>query len=300
MIRDDFAGPGGWSEGLRLLGLAEVGVEFDADAVATARAAGHLRWLADVTSDAVRSYAWGALSLYLASPPCQTFSIAGGGAGRRHMDALLRAMHLVVCGATPKEAIWVVHDEALDIDSILVLEPLLVIRDHRPEAVALEQVPQVLPIWEAYAEILRGWGYSVDTGYLRAEQYGVPQTRKRAVLVASQTRPAKLPPATHEHPVTIGQALGRSTGFIRSNYGSGGDPKKRGVRTINEPAATVTSKVGRNKWDTGEALTVREAGILQSFRADYPWQGGVTKQFEQVGNAIPPLLAAHIVYALTA
>jgi len=41
-ILDHFAGPGGWSEGLRLLGLAEdVGIEFEANAVATARAAGH-------------------------------------------------------------------------------------------------------------------------------------------------------------------------------------------------------------------------------------------------------------------
>lgn len=39
MIRDDFAGPGGWSQGLRLLNLSdeEVGVEFDKAAVDTAR-----------------------------------------------------------------------------------------------------------------------------------------------------------------------------------------------------------------------------------------------------------------------
>lgn len=42
-------------------------------------------------------------------------------------------------------------------------------------------------------------------------------------------------------------------------------------------------------------ITAEEAGILQSFPPAYPWQGNKGQRFSQIGNAVPPLFAAHLI-----
>src|SRR5690606_3567777 len=90
--------------------------------------------------------------------------------------------------------------------------------------------------------------------------------------------------------------------------------KAGGQWVLKRPATTVcaTDRIAppghRNRDAGGQSqfaspatvrITVAEAPILQSFRHDYPFQGTKTKAFEQVGNAVPPLLAAHVVSAAT-
>lgn len=366
---DLFAGPGGWDAAARALGLDGVGIELDPSACETRRAAG-LRTVQGSVLDH-RPRAFRARGL-IASPPCQTFSTAGSGVGRQALDSVLALADVVAQGVNPSELGW-----DGDPRTVLVLEPLWWAVQAMAEGfpfqwIALEQVPPVLPVWERFAVHLRAMGYAVAVGVLNAEAYGVPQTRRRAVLVARLGQPVALPTHTHSryYPrtpdkldpgvprwVSMAEALGfgmtarPSTTLVTgagvghtggadpldgSNYGTGGDPRNRGERDYDEPAATVTSKAGRNQWqamgdvrsshgavrpidtpapsltssmDNGNfrftdhspasrRVTVEEAATLQTFPDNYPWRGTKTKQFEQVGNAIPPQLAWHILGAV--
>jgi DNA (cytosine-5)-methyltransferase 1 len=79
-----FAGPGGWSEGLAVvLGVKvdAVGVDLSKDACNTARAAGHRRICADITTLDPEHYALRHTRGLIVSPPCPSFSPAGKHSG---------------------------------------------------------------------------------------------------------------------------------------------------------------------------------------------------------------------------
>jgi len=406
-IVETFAGPGGWDEGLAALGLSvDVGIEYDATACLTRRAAGHHALEADVATLNPADYL--DASGFIASPPCQGFSSAGKGAARDLIPELLASIHARrwTDRADPDPRVWLIVDLGRWLDQL------------SPEWFALEQVPAALPIWRAYADLLRDRGYSVWTGVLNAADYGVPQTRERAILMASRTQLVHPPAATHDRDpvpslfgtlerwVTMAEALPDMADRIAARWRIGfprlddrGDspdgyrerdwrdmdepsfaltekarswtvntgrawvkggsredaqtidasepaPTVTGqsgaqwqlranaqqnatVRTDDEPAPTLAIGHAANDWiftrpattvqgdprvgapghrdrEGGERqfapdairLSVADALVLQSFRPDYPVQGTKSKQFEQIGNAIPPRLAAAILEAL--
>lgn len=239
---DLFGGAEGWGLGARALGWDAESVEIWEPARRTAAAAGFRHVGRDVRQfHAPR----GRYDLVIGSPSCKKFSPAGDGAGRRSRDTIIRAVHQISAGFPAENVVG-----TIDPDAALTLEPLRIILECDPRAVALEQAQSVLPIWEAYADVLRARDYSVWTGVVDAADFGVPQNRKRAVLLARKDRAAiSAPEPTHEgRHVSMADALGWSPDdYVISNYGTGGDPKKRGIRYASGPSAAITSKADRNR-----------------------------------------------------
>jgi DNA (cytosine-5)-methyltransferase 1 len=79
-----------------------------------------------------------------------------------------------------------------------------------------------------------------------------------------------------------------------------GDPRisPPGYRGRPEDYAEDGSYQGERSMDKAVRVTLEEAAALQNFPPGYPFQGTKTKKFEQVGNAIPPLLAQAVLSQL--
>lgn len=89
------------------------------------------------------------------------------------------------------------------------------VREVLPDVITMENVTQILsfkekPVLQDFVDCLKECGYFVEINKVFCPQYGIPQNRKRLVLLASRLGPIKLIPPTHNKGsyVTVRDAIG--------------------------------------------------------------------------------------------
>lgn len=175
---DLFSGAGGLSLGVEQAGFKVVAaVELDPTAALT-YAKNHRRTvvfnqdICDVTGKSLLATTpGGKLDLLMGCAPCQGF-----------------------CQLT-------VNSSRQDPRNRLISQMSRLVRETMPRAVIMENVPGLLTrgrnLFADFVSTLRSAGYEVVWGNLQMADYGVPQMRRRLLLIASRDRKPTLPPPTH-------------------------------------------------------------------------------------------------------
>jgi DNA (cytosine-5)-methyltransferase 1 len=247
--------------------------------------------------------------VFVGGPPCQPFSIA---ANQRFSKE----------GANFKR-IGFGHER----NGNLLFNFVSLVQEFRPAVFMIENVPGLRDIdggaqLTAALGMLKAVGYRVEEPMtLNAADFGIPQNRYRLFVVGSRlSRSFRAPKMAREHigcgsvlPTTKFKALNHDTRehklesvlrYKRLYYG-----ERDQLGRVDRLDPTLPSKTviaggvnggGRSHLhpEIPRTLSVRECARLQTFPDDYAFIGPTARQFTQVGNAVPPLLAAQMGSAL--
>ncbi len=191
-VLDLFCGAGGLSLGFKLAGFQIVGgIDFQRDAIYTHEKnfknsisiCGDIK---EISDDKVKELYENKVDIIIGGPPCQGFS-----AGNRQQ---------------------IENDPR----NKLFFEFIRFVRILQPKAVVIENVRQILTKDKGFAktkifEILEELGYNVDVRVLKANDYGVPQNRNRAIFIGLKKEYGKIDYDKIKKisiPVTVKEAIG--------------------------------------------------------------------------------------------
>ena len=92
----------------------------------------------------------------------------------------------------------------------LLYEFARLVKAVQPDLVIMENVPMVAKhaVYGDFVAALEKYGYRVWHGVIDCSDYGLPQRRRRMVLLASRFGPIELIERTHERPRTVREAIG--------------------------------------------------------------------------------------------
>ena len=188
-VIDLFCGAGGLTYGLKKSGLdVSVGIDIDSSCKFAYEYNNSVPFIcksvADITENDLEEYFNYDIKILVGCAPCQPFSSQTFKykASENHKDR-----------------------ELLD-------EFLRLIKETNPHIVSMENVPAITkqPIFDKFIKSLDDLGYKVDHNYIFCPRYGIPQNRRRLVLLASRLGEIKIIPPTHtpNNYVTVQETIG--------------------------------------------------------------------------------------------
>jgi DNA (cytosine-5)-methyltransferase 1 len=247
--------------------------------------------------------------IFIGGPPCQPFSIASNQRFSKSGENFKR--------------VGFAHDK----NGNLLFDYVNLIIEFQPKAFVIENVPGLRDLDDGKQltqaiSLLSEAGYNVlEPMVLDAADYRVPQFRQRLFVIGSRTKKPFTPPKPSLEKIGCGSVLINTKAskhnvetrehkaesikrYMKLKYGQR-DQLGR-VDRLNPalPSKTViaggTNGGGRSHLhpEIPRTLSVRECARLQTFPDDYVFLGPSARQFTQVGNAVPPVLAAQIAAAI--
>ena len=293
VVLDLFAGCGGLSLGFEAAGYKTIGYECVDVAVDTYNKNLSGTCTCDMLSVGYNYPDIESIDIIIGGPPCQPFSRIGNQKG---------------------------IDDARDGFPIFIDA----VRRLQPKVFLFENVQNILGRHKWYFDLilkeLRELGYIVEYRVLNAVDYGVPQNRERVITVGHKSSFSF--PKRELHKTTVGDAIGdtmydsdESNHFLtpeQDRYIQVYEAKSHCINPrdlhADKPARTLTcrnlagatSDMHRVKLPDGRRrrITQREAARLQSFPDWFEFCGNETRQFTQIGNAVPPLLSYKLALAV--
>lgn len=246
--------------------------------------------------------------VFVGGPPCQPFSIAANQRFSRSGENFKR--------------VGFAHEK----NGNLLFDYVKLIQRFKPKVFVVENVPGLRDLdggeqLASAIEMLTDSGYLVNEPMvLDASNHGVPQYRERLFVVGSRTNrimsePPKLPsvgcgsvldaiPNGLPNHDTRTHKAGSIERYMRLRYGQRDQLGRVDRLDPCLPSKTViaggTNGGGRSHLhpEIPRTLSVRECARLQTFPDSYVFLGPTARQFTQVGNAVPPVLAATMASAL--
>lgn len=219
--------------------------------------------------------------IIMGGPPCQDYSIAGKREVGARANLTIRFAE-IVCGAKPE---WVVFENVYNIERF-----------------------GTLPMMKT---TLSDAGYGLTSRVLDASRCGVPQARRRFILIGhlgdkDGFLDDALVSGLADKQMTVRDYLGNKLG-TQYYYMHPRSYARRGVFSIDEPSATIRGinrpipeNYKRHHADAAaiedgvRALTTKERSYLQSFPENFKFNGAKTSVELAIGNAVPPALAKYV------